>query len=385
MKKAFVTIFPLFSEALAYKDVGMIVGYLSTYHGYDGYIVSNRPSNLQGDVFHSVKQVVLGTKKETGKPGLDVARYNIFKTIKFVSSLSKQYDKVVINFYHMTRNALLLSIMIKLLFPNVYVYIKLDIDIQSENARKFIGNTIKNKIRYFLLNGVDVLSAETQRAFKYLNLNKSIASKMCMIPNGFFLEKNSIDSKLNDYIEIKEKIIFTAGRLESYQKNTKLLVDSYLESGLWLDGWQLVLAGSYDQKVEKYIKEQLNIVANNHNNCISLTGHLSREQLFSYMRRAKVFALSSRWEGFALVLPEAVAHGCIIAATDVGGVEDVTNNGSLGFIAKEQTIKSFTEVLKLAAASSPELAKKQREFGLSNFDWKDICNKLAENLDEKIK
>ncbi|WP_265468401.1 glycosyltransferase family 4 protein, partial [Aeromonas salmonicida] len=116
---------------------------------------------------------------------------------------------------------------------------------------------------------------------------------------------------------------------------------------------------------------------------IMLTGYLNREQLFSHMRRAKVFALSSRWEGFALVLPGAVAHGCIIAATDVGGVADVTNMGTLGFIAKEQTVDSFTEALKSAAESEPLLGKKQMDFGITNFDWKSICNKLAKIIDEK--
>lgn len=355
---------------------------MADFSNYDAYLFLNNEVELKQTDFSKVRQVKL---KSNTKP-YNSGSYGIFDLLNKIRCLSKKYDEVVVNFYHLGRNTLLLSFMIKHLFPNVYVYIKLDI--QNEKAKELVDNTraFKNKIIYFLLNSVDVLSAETSRAFNYLkNAKGNIANRVYLIPNGVFLEDNLIDLKSDNYIDEKEKIIFTAGRLESYQKNTKLLVDSYLKSGLWQNGWQLVLAGSYDKEIENYIKEKIISVANNHNNCISLTGHLNREQLFSYMRRAKIFALSSRWEGFALVLPEAVAHGCIIAATDVGGVEDVTNNGSLGFIAKEQNVASFTKVLELAAASSPELAKKQREFGLSNFDWKDICNKLAETLDEKIK
>ena len=383
MKKAFVTIFPLFSEALAYKDVGLIAKYMSAEHGYDSYMVSNRVVSWDGDFFNSVTQVCFGSDYETGEVELDIARYNIIKTLKFIRSLSKKYDKIIVNFYHTHRNTLLLAAVLKTLFSNVYVYIKLDI--QSKDAKVIFkdSETFKSKVRNFILDKVDIFSAETIQAFNNLKQKKSIGNRTYLIPNGVSIRDELVYLKSDNFFHEKEKIIFTAGRLESYEKNTRLLIDSYLKSELWKDGWRLILAGSYDDGLYEYIEKKIENIIDNNGETIMLTGYLNREQLFSHMRRAKVFALSSRWEGFALVLPEAVAHGCIIAATDVGGVADVTNMGTLGFIAKEQTVDSFTEALKSAAESEPLLGKKQMDFGITNFDWKSICNKLAKIIDEK--
>lgn len=381
MKKAFVTIFPLFSESLAYKDVGLIPRYLSTYYDYDAFIISNKGADLDEVVFGSIKQIHLGGSIEKGKVELDIARYQIIKTLRAILKISREYDKVVVNFYHGHRNTLLLSAIIKFIFPDVLIYIKLDIN--NDDAKVIFENkhSVMNKLKGFFWRKIDFLSAETNVAFSYLNKVDSFRNRINLIQNGVFLDEGLIDIGSADFIYKKEKIIFTAGRLDSYQKNTKLLIDSFLSSKLWEDEWQLVLAGSYDEKLQKYIEKQVSSSSIQ----IILTGHLNREQMFSYMRRAKVFALSSRWEGFALVLPEAVAHGCIIAATNVGGVEDVTNGGKLGFVAKEQNVEVFTEALKQAATSNAELAKQQLDFGLSIFDWKTICDKLNKVLNEKTK
>ena len=376
LKKAFVTVFPPFEKIHLYKDVGMIPRYMASDHGYKSYILSNASIVIDEKLFHSVEFKLINNNIKS----ITSSSYNIFDILRILHNLSTENDKVVVNFYHFHPKHVVLSFLIKVLFSNVFSYIKLDI--RSEGAKELFNSSkfYKKHIRDFLLGFVDIFSAETAQAFSYLKQKKNISGKTYLIPNGVLLSEGEIDFNNIDFFNDKEKLIFSAGRLESYPKNTKLMIDSFVKSELWQDGWQLILAGSYDQELVSYIKEKTRKV---HHEAISLVGHLNREQLFSHMRRAKVFALSSRWEGFALVLPEAVAHGCIIAATDVGGVADVTNMGTLGFIAKEQTVDSFTEALKSAAESEPLLGKKQMDFGISNFDWKSICNKLAKIIDEK--
>ncbi|MGI2078957.1 glycosyltransferase [Shewanella putrefaciens] len=384
MKKAFVTIFPPFEEVHLYKDVGMIPRYMASEHGYQSYILSNNSCVMDEELFHSVECKLINESNDKINC-VTSSSYNIFEMLIFLRNISTKYDKVVVNLYHFHPKHIILSFLIKVLFSNVFTYIKLDIT--SEGAKQLFNNSkvYKKHIRDFLLGFVDVFSAETMQAFSYLKQKANISDKTYLIPNGVFLNKESMGLNKIGLLSKKEKFIFSAGRLESYPKNTKLMVDSFLKSELWKDGWQLILAGSYDQELQKYINEQTKIKLSKYDEAIFLVGHLNRDELYSYMRRAKVFSLSSRWEGFALVLPEAVAHGCIIAATDVGGVADVTNMGALGFIAKEQTVDSFTDVLKSAAASDPSLGKKQMDFGISNFDWKTICDKLDKVLNEKTK
>lgn len=52
---------------------------------------------------------------------------------------------------------------------------------------------------------------------------------------------------------------------------------------------------------------------------------------FAWMRRSKVFALSSRWEGLPLVLIEALATGCPVVSTDCPhGPREILEDGRYG-------------------------------------------------------
>ena len=62
--------------------------------------------------------------------------------------------------------------------------------------------------------------------------------------------------------------------------------------------------------------------------CVSLPGWV--ENPFSFMRRASAFVLSSRWEGLANVLIEALASGCPVVSTDCPGSAEILNDGRVG-------------------------------------------------------
>jgi glycosyltransferase involved in cell wall biosynthesis len=54
--------------------------------------------------------------------------------------------------------------------------------------------------------------------------------------------------------------------------------------------------------------------------------------LARYYAEADVCVLLSRWEGVPLSLLDAMAHGCIVLATDVGAVSELVESGSTGFL-----------------------------------------------------
>jgi glycosyltransferase involved in cell wall biosynthesis len=55
-------------------------------------------------------------------------------------------------------------------------------------------------------------------------------------------------------------------------------------------------------------------------------------QLASYYADADVCVLLSRWEGVPLSLLDAMAHGCVVVATDVGGVSELVEDGKNGLL-----------------------------------------------------
>ncbi|PZS25544.1 MAG: lipopolysaccharide biosynthesis protein [Pseudonocardiales bacterium] len=63
---------------------------------------------------------------------------------------------------------------------------------------------------------------------------------------------------------------------------------------------------------------------------VHLLGH--REDVFQLLRECDIFVLSSRFEAYPVALMEAMACGCAIVATAVGGVPDVVKPGIDGIL-----------------------------------------------------
>jgi glycosyltransferase involved in cell wall biosynthesis len=84
------------------------------------------------------------------------------------------------------------------------------------------------------------------------------------------------------------------------------------------------------------------------------------ENPFSYMARARVFALSSRHEGLANVLREALACGCPVVATDCpSGSAEALRDGALGRLVPVGDPRAMAEALlaALAEAATPEATR----------------------------
>lgn len=71
-----------------------------------------------------------------------------------------------------------------------------------------------------------------------------------------------------------------------------------------------------------------------------------RSDIPALYNAADVFVLSSAWEGFGLVIAEAMASEKVVVATDCGGVKEVL--GDCGFLVPPRNSKALAEALKQA-------------------------------------
>ena len=127
-----------------------------------------------------------------------------------------------------------------------------------------------------------------------------------------------------DLKEEDNKIVLAVGRL-TYQKGFDLLLEAWVEVNKMVPGWKLKIVGEGEDKVKlidiidiNKLSESVELVGN--------TDNISR-----FYKEADIFCLSSRFEGFGMVLIEALAFGLPIVSfnCEVGPAEILEDTGSI--------------------------------------------------------
>jgi glycosyltransferase involved in cell wall biosynthesis len=85
-----------------------------------------------------------------------------------------------------------------------------------------------------------------------------------------------------------------------------------------------------------------------------------RKDVPELLQKAKVFVLTSRWEGVSIALLEAMAAGCVPVVSDVGDLRDFVDSDKNGWVLDEHDINGF------AAAILESLSDEQEWHNLSN-------------------
>ena len=195
------------------------------------------------------------------------------------------------------------------------------------------------RVSYRKVDQIICVSDDSKKSI--LNLYPENISKVQVIYNP--IDKKNILKKASDKIEFsfdKNKInIITIGRL-TYQKGYDILLQAHnelIKEGL---DYNLIILGEGGEKsnLEKYINE------NNLENYTQLLGF--KENPYPYLKEADIFVSSSRYEGYPLVLCEAVCLGKSIIATDCTGPKEILENGKYGLIAEVENVEDLAEKIK---------------------------------------
>lgn len=162
-------------------------------------------------------------------------------------------------------------------------------------------------------------------------------SKIPQINNGINLEKYSHKKNIST-VDSKQITIIHVGRFQK-EKNHELLIDSFYSAWKQNNNIKLVLLGDGEQKSDMMEKvEKLGI-----KDFVNFTGVVSNVE--DYLKKADIFALSSDYEGFGLVIAEAMASGLPIVTTDSGGISELVVNDYNGYVVKPGDKKQFSDKL----------------------------------------
>lgn len=143
----------------------------------------------------------------------------------------------------------------------------------------------------------------------------------------------------------KEKIILAAGRLEDWHtKGFDVLIKAWGRIAKKYKGWTLQIAGVGTDEQRLFLQD---MASNNHiePSQFQLLGF--RADIEELYRKSEIFVLSSRYEGFGLVLIEAMSQGCACLSTDYKGRQsEIILNEREGITCRPESVDELAAGLE---------------------------------------
>lgn len=210
------------------------------------------------------------------------------------------------------------------------------------------------------------------------NLYPELKAKIEVIYNPIPKEEILKNSLKESNIYSTEKVnLITVGRLNK-QKGYDILLKTHnelLNEGL---DYNLYILGEGEErkKLEQYIKD------NNIERNTFLLGF--KENPYPYIKEADVFISSSRYEGYSLVVAEALCLEKPVIATKCTGPVELLDNGKYGLLAEVENVESLKENMKKLILSE-KLRKKYSELSKERakiFDIKKTMKQIERVLYE---
>ena len=332
---------------------GYEIEYLNFYQRNNEYKLSKKIYNL----------------KEGFKSSVILRFLKIFSRAKEISKIVKR-DSIDICISHMEESNIPL-IVSKLLYRNrakIVLYIHNNLGIKHRKLYLLILT--------FLYSISDKIVGVSKFIINDFPLRKLLINKYTVIYNPIDLKKISMDSlsKIKDHS--KDVDIVTVGRLHP-QKNQKFLleVENEIEGKYKID---IIGEGPLRDNLDSYIREHRLSTK------IRLLGF--QKNVFKYLKQAKIFVITSKYEGFGLAIVEAMACGLPVISIDCPyGPREILSDsmikkseveyGKYGILVQPGNKEAFIEALEEIINNKTKYNhySKQSFLRAEDFDIVKIC------------
>lgn len=231
-------------------------------------------------------------------------------------------------------------------------------------------NTKKNNRRYRqMAENADKFIFLSERSVERL---KSITpgldpSKLAAVNNPLTFSPETIEAKEDE----KENLVVNVSRLSNPQKNITGFIDAWKIFSASHPGWKAMVVGDGEHReyIESYARKK---------GVGKLTFEGNRNDVEAYYRKAKILCMTSAYEGWGMVLVEAMAYGCVPVAFDsYEAVHDIIHSGENGLLAKAFNAKDMARKIALIAENEglrKEMARRGAE-SITKFDVSNIADR----------
>jgi glycosyltransferase involved in cell wall biosynthesis len=226
----------------------------------------------------------------------------------------------------------------------------------------------------------DIVATSCRSLRDALNRHPDTSFPCRWFTNGFY---NPTSLKVIANFVQKENILLTVGRIGTEQKNNEEQLTAFAAVSDTLKNWSLKFVGSIEPEFQAYIDSYFINYPHLKDRVIFTGPIMDKAELYNEYAKAKVFVLSSRYEGGTPnVYAEALFHGCMFVTSDIDAADDITNYGELGETYTRGDIKGLAEALLKVCSNADEQAfsvhiPKALEYARKYYDWNRNAKKLA--------
>lgn len=202
---------------------------------------------------------------------------------------------------------------------------------------------------------------------------RKMNSHVCIIPNIVHLNDSG------RYANCEAKSVIFVGRF-SKQKDIKSLLEIWKIVHEREPNWQLQIYGGYGEEQNTLLPVIEKLNANIH-------VHEPTQTIMEEYKENSILVMTSAYEPFGLVLPEAMSCGVPVVAFDCPyGPSDIITDGEDGFIIPNRDIQLFADKVCLLM-DNPDLRRKMGKTGIASSrryeaklimpQWKELFEQLT--------
>lgn len=183
----------------------------------------------------------------------------------------------------------------------------------------------------------------------------------------------------------RENVVFAAGSIERWKiKGFDNLIKIWSKISHKFPNWKLQIAGAGKESDFNFLKE---LVYNYKvGNSVEFLGF--QKNLKKVLENKSIFILTSRFEGFGMVLLEAMSQGCAVISFDcIAGPREIISHNKSGLLVEDQNMQEMERSL-IQLMSDENLRRKLSEGGLKEaerFSRDKIVDKWEKLFEEVTK
>lgn len=282
----------------------------------------------------------LGVKVNIIDMTREISLIDDYKAYKKLKKVISEINPDIVHI-HSSKAGILARLAIrKLKIPCVYNAHGWSFSMKCSEAKKQIYASAEKVCAKYTDMIVNISTYEQNLALEYKVAN---SQKMTVIYNGIDLNKysrgysrNEILSKLG--IPENAYVIGMVGRITE-QKSPQTFISIAKEISNIFENAYFILVGDGDliEEIQRSIEEkQLK-------DKVIITGWTN--EVAKYISTFDVAILTSKWEGFGLVLAEYMASGKPIVASNVGGIPNVISHNHNGILIEPNDVEGFINAI----------------------------------------